>query len=369
MSLESALDEERREVLALLEGRPSVKRQGESPARAQSPAAAQSPVRSMLDIGNSPPMATRHTSIAMPIVGGGSPTSTTTPSVRSMLNTTSPPISPRSPYRSGNSQSPAPRNRLVSLGSLNLNPEEQYQFEMLPSIDAHALPKRVTQGGKKQQRAMSGVYGGAQDLLVGKGGVKDRGRHNSTSGGMLSMHHKSKSPSSRLGRSNSPGLNKNNLNLMSDPNKFTTESGKVIDMHNAYRKLSDAALVRSGGALASLPSRKGSDPTKGESVAPDGGVRLEKDYYADEDDEDAIESSDDNDSLSSDEEGWGSRPRRGRRRHRHKNDDKQTQQEARTAKSLLAAAEDESEFGHSKICIEIQRQELFRPIRCEANED
>jgi hypothetical protein len=128
---------------------------------------------------------------------------------------------------------------------------------------------------------------------------------------------------------------------MATPGKYMTDSGKVVDMHSAYRRLSDGALLRSGGALSSLPSRKGSDPSKGETLAPGGGVRLATDDYGD--DEDAIQSSEEDfdSDGSSGGEGWASQKRRGRRRTRQ-NEEKLGG--GRTPKSLLAAAEDERTF-------------------------
>ena len=345
MSLESALDEERREVIALLEGRtstPRPKRIGSPGARAQSPAAAQSPVRSMLDIGAAP--VPRHASIAGTGVGITTPTSPRFPSgssnVRSMLDPSSPPPPPRNPNRETASPPPIGRS---NIGSPKLNPESAYNFEMMPTIESHSMPKRVTQGGKKKQKgAMSAVYGSSADIL---GTTRDRGRHNST-GGFLSKP-KSMSPASRVpGRSSSPGgrmLNTNSFNLMSDPKKYVLDSGKVVDMQSAYRRLSDAALLRSGGALASLPSRKGSDPAKGESLAPGGGVRLATDDYGD-DEEAAVESSNDEDEDSEGSSGdiWESEKRRGRRRTRQKDVAPKHGSEAKKRpKSLLAAAEDE----------------------------
>ncbi|KAF2104305.1 hypothetical protein NA57DRAFT_30390 [Rhizodiscina lignyota] len=316
MSLESALDEERREVIALLEGRPAVPRAGSrdpgTRLRAASPAGAgQSPVRSMLDIGNTVSPTARHASIAATGSGITSPT---------------------------------------SLASPRLNPEEAYQFEMLPSIEHHALPKRVSQGGKKKG-ALASVFGSSSSSSN-----TGRARHNSTSGTLGSR--RPMSPSSRLGannRSESPAqrmLNNNSMNLMPDPNKYVSDTGKVIDMSSAYRRLSDAALLRSGGKLADLPTRKGSNPVKGESLAPDGSVRLEKDYYADDDDdEEALESSDEEGgSGGSDEEVWGSEKRRGRRRTRKKTAAKEDSESpapgdhdgtSKKPKSLLAAAEEE----------------------------
>ncbi|KAF2261995.1 hypothetical protein CC78DRAFT_329579 [Lojkania enalia] len=318
MSLESALDEERREVMALLEGRssaPRPPRAGSPHMRAQSPAAAASPVRSMLDIGGAPP---RHPA---------SPP----PTYSSMLNISSLPPGGGSRNSSRGPASPPPATRI---GSPSLNPEAAYQFEMLPTIEAHSLPKRVTQGGKKkQQRAMSSVYGDSSGIL---GTTRDRDRHSSL-GGFLGKKSGSPGP----GRSASPGgrmLNTNSFNLMSDPGKYVTDSGKVVDMSSAYRRLSDAALLRSGGSLSTLPMRKGSDPAKGESMAPGGGVRLATDDYGDDA---VVESSESEDSeASSDGERWD-RKRRGRRRTRQPDGTEKHGAEKKAVKSLLAAAEDE----------------------------
>jgi hypothetical protein len=125
---------------------------------------------------------------------------------------------------------------------------------------------------------------------------------------------------------------------MKGANQYISDTGQVIDMNSAYRRLSDGAILRSGGPLAGLPIRKGSDPVRGEELAPDGGVRLTKDYN----DEDALESSDD--SSDSSDEGWSADSRRGRVRTRSDNDDLVPElgfKEGRQPRSLLAAAEDE----------------------------
>jgi hypothetical protein len=139
-------------------------------------------------------------------------------------------------------------------------------------------------------------------------------------------------------------LNTNSFNMMSDPKKYVTDSGKVVDLSSAYRRLSDGAMLRSGGALSSLPNRKASDPTKGVTEAPEGALRLQKDDF--EEDEGAIESSDDEEysTGSSDGEGWGSHRGRGRQRTRQEdNNAGKNGVEVITAKSLLAAAEAERE--------------------------
>jgi hypothetical protein len=317
MSLEAALDEERREVMALLEGRKT----HQSRLRASSPSGAtHSPVRSMLDVLDAPaPQTARHASIAGQGVGITSPPPSA-PAIRSMLDPHSPP--PPKPK--------VPATRINAPPKINL--EKEYNFEMLGNNESNALPKRVTQGGKSQP----------------KGGIFASHEY-TRSEGSKALHGKSQkshSPSF-FGRTNSPKpsrkLNTNTSSLMIGPNAFVTDGGQVIDMSNAYRRLSDANLLKSGSGLASLPLRKGSDPTRGETLSPDGGVRLTKDYSID--DEEALDTSD-GESDSSDEE-WTGESSRGRGRTREDDEDEeskdgQTSKNKRQPKSLLAAAEAES---------------------------
>ncbi|EEP81610.1 conserved hypothetical protein [Uncinocarpus reesii 1704] len=366
MSLEAALDEERREILDILEGRRHAHQPAPRPGRQASPAP---PVRSMLDIAPDPG-AQRHGSIAGIGVGVTQPPNRTTAKpgagVRSMLE----PLAP-SPLRltqsatsspttdSAPSHEPADNHRRSSDSSAKglpeikkrqgVDPQQDYQFEMLPSIPSHALPKRVTQGGKlghhnnaMQTNSMAAVMSGgdihAPYPALPRG--RQTGRHPSLPG-------KSKSPPSRLGRSQSPGgklLNNNSLNLMTTPGKFVTDSGKVINMDHAYRRLSAAALSRSGGSLASYPGK----PTgKHDDVdgAADGDARLQKDYYFDTPEGGFSEdytSEDDVDDTSSGEDAWKSEIHRGRRRIRKKSDIETGESgskggEPRKVQSLLAA--------------------------------
>jgi len=325
-SLEAALDEEMRDVVALLEGRKTAAQQRQaSRPRAVSPGGvAQSPMRSMLDVGPSVPLG-RHASIAG--------TNTGISSVRSMLDTSSPAPPPglatRSHRPSHGSNSPPPAGR--GFPSSNTNPEDAYQFEMLPSIDSQAMPKRASQGGKKKPGAMASIFSAdaskrpeaRQGSLLGKGG------HKSVSPAPRTHHGRSQSPVTRK-------LNTNSLNLLSTPGTYVSDTGQVIDLASAYRRLSDAALLKSGGRLANLPARKGVDAAKGEELAPDGGVRLTKDYHED----DAVESSDSDESGSSDEEWNGARRGRGRTR---KGSGSQFDDERPIPKSLMGAAEEERE--------------------------
>ncbi|KAL5116401.1 hypothetical protein ACEQ8H_005749 [Pleosporales sp. CAS-2024a] len=299
-SLEAALDAEMKEVVALLEGKPKAHvRRADSPSvsqRAQSPGSAASPMRSMLDVDNSQRRSSSRGSTGIPFA------------------------------------MPPSRRRV--------NPESAYKFDMLPSIDAHAMPKRVSQGGYKdpKPRAMSSVYGTSSGFL---GAAAGKDRHNSASG----PFGRSKSGSPGPHRSASPATR--HLSPPATPaptssNTLVTDSGKRIDGDTAYRKLSDLALSRSDGGLAALPNRKGSDPIAGTTAAPGGGVRLTTD---DDGDESAVVESSEGDSDSSDWDDGSAfasskKKERGRRRTRKELGGTDSMgREIITAKSLFATAE------------------------------
>ena len=354
MSLESALDEERREVLNLLEGRPANHgisgRSPPPPIRTASPVP---PVRSMLDVDSAQP---RHGSIAGVNTGITNPP-LSAPLTGSMLNPYSPPAtkvsygasaSPvdgatglhRTHSDASTSGSHKPRAGSDNNSNNSNLPYSKDQFDMTSTVSGQALPKRVTQKGKKISSMASIMQG--QELEPVYPSNRERGRHNSTAG--LMGPHSSRSPSSRLNRrSDSPGtrmLNNNSFNPMPIPNKFVSDSGKVIDLNNAYRKLSNANFIKSGSALSSQSAQ---DPAvrarldSGEVLSPSGEIRLQKDYY-DENDEDAVETSDEG--RTSDEEAWGSRGRkRGRFKEARDNGSRSTSPQP--VQSLLAAAEEE----------------------------
>lgn len=157
---------------------------------------------------------------------------------------------------------------------------------------------------------------------------------------------------------------------MSDPSKFVTDSGEEIDLHNAYRRLSDAALLRSGGSLSALGERNLSDSLKGEITAPGGGMRMQKDVLG-EAEEEAVNSTDDE--VDSDEsfldEAWSERHHRGRGRTRRSKPGSADEKSASLGKgnseprSLLAAAEDER-----KLCKTENVSTGFVDITAESNQ-
>ena len=273
MSLEAALDEERREVLDILEGRPASKRS--PPSGRSSPAPSAAPIRSMLNVSTR----SRHGSIAGIGVGvtpsaGAAPLAPSGGSRHEVSITTVPPSSSSSsskesgldePQRRSSdsvTQVPAVRRRIQNKHGVDINTD--YQFRMLPSIPALMRPKRVTQG--TGMRAQS------------KGG----------------------SPSPRLGTSASPVRSASSTTAapaVSSKSRYVTDSGKVIDLDHAYRHLSTAALAKSGGGLA-VRSRqetaRNRDDRRG-SLSEDADGRLQEDDY------DGLEEGSDRDHSTDDE--------------------------------------------------------------------
>ncbi|EEQ31486.1 universal stress protein family domain-containing protein [Microsporum canis CBS 113480] len=366
MSLEAALDEERREILEILQGRPQQQNSQHSQQQGQQNQSARPhhvspapPIRSMLDVAPARPGSVKSSSA----------------SVRSMLD----PISP-SPLRETHSAASSPTSsartpsinesdgqRRASESSYNGLPSvgkksgvEAYQFSMLPSIPSQALPKRVTQGGKKSvtgngnnhnninakhANSMAAVMSGSDfSPLPGFPRGRQIGRHapgfapNSTS----PMRSRSPVPHSLN------SLNPLAANSKSNVSTFVTDSGRVINLDHAYRKLSNAALQRSGGSLANLPHIEKKELEDMAEMS-DSDARLAKDYYLDTPDGGFSEdhTSEDDDDISSDEDLWRMGVGRGRPRIRKKPEaqgpdhDTDDTDAAKKVRSLLAAAEEE----------------------------
>lgn len=373
MSLEAALDEERREVLNILEGRSTLNRgagNGQNSSGQTSGIRSSAPtVRSMLDIGEA--SAPKHASSAAQTPRNAKQ------NVRSMLDfgadepTRGAPKMPSSlqPFHNPGSAlhrptAPDPRPRAPNERE-GVDPSTDYQFSMLPSIPNRALPKRVTQGWKQSRAPITqgNELGSSQ-----KG--RDGGRYKINTG----IGGGSKSPSSRaFNRSQSPGIGLMR-GLVPSQGKYVTETGKVFDMSTAYRKLNDAAFLNAGGGLSNLPLSTAAGRAaaeKGEILSPSGEVRLREDYYpAEGDGDEAGESSDEGLTGGYDDEHWGQSGIRGRRRGRQRvgieGRDVGTEGPElgvyetegmiglgktpgpRETKSLLAAAEEEREAPFSK---------------------
>lgn len=336
MSLESMLDEERRDVLALLEGPPKMVRQKSATLSATGRSASplnkpQSPVRSMLDIDDD--FVAWHSALTsnngaatsprtlLPVrsmldFGGAPPAS---PPIRSMLDISVTPSSTAPPAAEHNqkakvTQGTHPRSysdaatRPASFGprsNTGVDVEAAYQFTgFLPSNPGNPFSKRPMQGGKRSPfpSAMSEVVRGGD--LGGMFG-RDRGRNSMPTTPIGSFSGaKSRSPHNRMGlRSNSPQVSP-------DFSKFRLDDGREIYSHSAYKMLSDDNLATSAGSLSSLGKASGRRRTlSGTTTLPDGSSsRLEKDDPVDG--EDVVDDSSDERQQSSDEE----RPR-GRKMH------------------------------------------------------
>ncbi|TGO19629.1 hypothetical protein BTUL_0003g00830 [Botrytis tulipae] len=374
MSQESAAEQERQEVLALLHStnarpRGSVSSTGSGHraggGRSLSPFAnmARSPVRSMLDI-DSAPAKTRHSSIGGTITGSTASVRsmldvktplTTSPAVRSMLDVsstastasgsrsaqTSPTAINHKTHakngRQSRSSSDAAAKSTIEFGPraiTRVDPNE-YQFSgYLPSNPGGpSVPKRNTQAGKRITNSMAEVVRSGVDLS-GFGGGRDRERHNSI-GSASGIAAKSKSPHNRFSpRSSSPAP--------TDLSKYAVlDNGKVLDVNSAYQRLSDANLARSNGELSML-SQKSRQNRPDNEYFDINGPRLKKDYVPMEGEESVVDSTDE-----SDDEGP-----RGRRKKARSVDGDDSERESttlgmgqakdsRTPLSQMAAAEAE----------------------------
>jgi hypothetical protein len=382
MSMEAVLDEERKEVLALLEGM-SNRAKAPSSLGARSPSphnTTRSPVRSMLDIGSDAPdppvvVITTQSSDVEPSAKKSPPhtapvrsmldiDSPPPPAVRSMLDVDSPspgsglkPVLSNPPSVESNFRAHATNqsvhSRSMSDASTKLadfgprssaslqGPYADYQFGgIITSNPGPHLPKRVSQGGKRSiiGSAMAEALRGSDMTSMLSA---DRGRH-SINGQTIQIHNKSKSPHGRLGvRSRSP-----HAGLLSGRGLSPAGRAFLADMQNesydqnAYRRLSDANLARSQGSLSELTRRR-----MNEDTAKSG--RLTKDYLGPDGEYLPEDSSDDNGTSSEDEGERGRKAARtfdrsvGSLTGNNKDTASASPETQRKSLSLLAAAEAE----------------------------
>jgi nucleotide-binding universal stress UspA family protein len=365
--MEAVLDEERRDVLALLE--PSAQRVVMSiNQRSPSPFTPRSPVRSMLDVSDSarPPI------VPVPIQPAQRSPPRPTPAVRSMLDIDSPPPPPPTVRSMLDVESPPPTAmkqvfsnptspidttfrapaanhvghprslsdaatrpadfgpRSSARGLLSPDPMNDYQFsDIITNSAGNTMPKRVSQAPFFNRGARSSMAEALQTLGQPSGGR---------------MGNKSKSPRGRLGgRSSSPGVGLLQPRHLSPAGRAIVAENKGMNFDNAYRRLSDANMARSGGSLSELGRRKRSDDLAGSG-------RLAKSYLTPDGDElPEEESSDDHHGSSSDDDEDAERGRKAARSFNPSStepEDDPTSPGSDTAGkrqtlSLLAAAEEE----------------------------
>ncbi|KAI8628461.1 adenine nucleotide alpha hydrolases-like protein [Xylariaceae sp. FL1651] len=338
MSLESALEEERKEIESLM----SMQRAPSVGPRASSPFMnPRSPVRSMLDIGDgpkSPPMRPPVRSM----LDIDSPPPPPRPATRSMLDIdsavptptsthTSPTLSFKAPVldsttrhrsMSDAASKPAPDLGLRSpplVSPRNADPTSAYRFhEILPTNVGQALPtKRGSAGASRQSTIGEALRGSDLSNLMLPG---EPGRT------FAFQKNKSKSPNNRFSlRSSSPF---GSASKRSQPqSKYMLDSGEIVDMNNAYRRLSDANLIYGGSSLAPL-ARKKPDYSDGYGRIAKDNLSPYGELLPDESDDEVANSSDEED-------------QRGRKLTTRAESHDNGTGAGKTAKSLLAAVEDE----------------------------
>ncbi|KAK5995157.1 hypothetical protein PT974_03553 [Cladobotryum mycophilum] len=338
MSIDAMLDMERQEVLALLESKNQATHSSQERIRSASPyAPPRSPGRSLVDIaedGRGSPSPNR----------SGRPPPTTQAPIRSMLDIDSPASPPPAPIRSmldiDGSSSSAPRPGRRSTPSsptwvLSLLSGKPQQWHPIPVLDPTLafpelnLPPRSKwfSSSKSNQSANDAQLRDALKNadLSGLQLPQDRGRNPLVSNRLNNNNHQSKSPQNRRwgSRSRSPATF----------SPLMLDGGKVVDMSNAYRRLSDANLAFSSGSLAQLPLRKRTEEV--------GEGRLIKDYLGP--DGEHLDSSEDDEPFSSDDEDRGRKtdPRSLDSEAIENGQKSGSEKGERKTLSLLAAAEEE----------------------------
>ncbi|KAI0477400.1 hypothetical protein GGR56DRAFT_637148 [Xylariaceae sp. FL0804] len=333
-SLEAALEEERKDVERLISNQQNSQRRTHSAgprpispyvANASTTSPTATPVRSMLDVET--PLPSRPAPRSMLDIDAPAPPpgsiNSPAPSIpaivthhRSMSDAATNPVpdlGPRSPPL------PSPRSP---------DPTASYKFsDILPTNVGQSLPNRrgSTTGSRSGSLAEALRGTDISNLVL----PADLGR------GLSLKKSKSKSPSSRFSlRSSSPYGTSSRV--PQSPTSFTMDNGQVVDMNNAYLRLTNANLLRGGSSLASLPRRK--------MDYADGSGRIEKDNLSpygellpDESEDDGLNSSDEEDE-------------RGRKLTTDAESSSQ-------AKSLLAALDDD----RKRIAIQRPYRSLFDP--------
>ncbi|KAK6332697.1 hypothetical protein TWF696_002726 [Orbilia brochopaga] len=347
MSLESALEDERLEVLKLLENRPSPKPGGGGNTSSISPTTPRSPplVPRAISPTRSPPRGGQSMGgISSMILAAERVSNSASPPPASLgYNPRSRDSSPHGSFHStASSSNPAPRllkDRDKDRDPSAFTPNAGYQFDMIPTLPgpynrrhgsnrmgkttanipaSPASSPTLTHAALSYQDTLSSIYTESGPFQPGGMGLPTGSQVGGRQMRLGTSARRSDSPSMHHNRSASPNTGNLSLSPLSSPplsintigpvRTLITENDTVIDLDSAYRRLSDDALRNSGGSLANLPERGGVAAhvraSSGESIARDGGVRLEKDLtfmVGDDGREIAVESSDESD-FSSEED-------------------------------------------------------------------
>ncbi|KAI0203589.1 hypothetical protein F4808DRAFT_24749 [Astrocystis sublimbata] len=316
ISFEAALEEERKEIENLMAMQQAPRAPSIGP-RSPSPYM-RSPVRSMLDIDSPPP--TRQVTRSMLDIDGPLPaakSAQTSPTLAYKTPVLNNSTRNRSMSDAASNPSPAFRSPLASPRNTDLT--SAYKFhDILPTNVGQALPHKRGSGSAARGSIGEALRGADLSNLVLPG---DSGRP------YAFRKNKSKSPNNRFSlRSSSPFGNASNKRAPPQAHTLMLDSGEIVDMNSAYRRLSDANLAFGGSNLASLARKKRDDS--------DGYGRIAKDNLSPYGELLPDESEDE--PNSSDEEN-----ERGRKLTTRAELGDDRAMSKGTAKSLLAAVDDE----------------------------
>lgn len=341
MSQEAAAEEERLEVLELLDTPPTTTTRGNrNPLQ-------QPPVRSMLDVTPGP-LPARPGSIAGIGVGVTPPSERTSTAIRLSEPASSPlwlsssvASTPTAPQIT-QSDPCTPSQELDQASAERQSPDVNIRSTDALSQTQNRPPSKAVQGKNAKAVAMGGFDVNA---FLSQSRGRDTSRFISPRG--LSLDSKV----STAGRSRSP-VNARFLSVnpyaAARSDRLITEKGNVIDKDKAHRHLSDEMLSQSSGSLANLPKASPRQGSESDAAVSPGDERLEKDLY-DSENNPIGTSDEESDTTSSEDDARPSSRKKGSKRDRKIPADlcsstkggESVPSESKPPQSLLAAAEEE----------------------------
>ena len=252
MSMEAHLDEERREVLALLaQTGPSRRSSSNSPFVTGTAA----PIRSMLDIGDDSPrvIPSRQPPVRSMLDIGDCANVPSSSAIQSgpsspLLEDSANPASNRQHPRSLSDSSPRRMEARPLPKVTNLNASNPYGFGLILSTSAP----------NSSRNRMRRVHPGPRlpEMRANKDGepILDRGSSISPNSSVLLGSTQPPARKLEFAVSRSPFLQAGGPRA--PPGTVVLDNGRFVDLNSAYRRLSDANLAMSNGSLSQLVNQR-----------------------------------------------------------------------------------------------------------------
>ncbi|KAI0142704.1 adenine nucleotide alpha hydrolases-like protein [Xylariaceae sp. FL1272] len=335
MSLEAAMEEERKEVEALISMQ-QASRRAPSVARSTSPYPnPRSPVRSMLDIGGDEPRSPPPQATVRSMLDVDSPPPTARHTTRSMLDIDSAVAAPTSTHTSPTLSFKSPvldnTTRHRSMSDAASQPATDLPLRSPPLLSPRATDPLSTY---KFHDILTPNVG--PSILSKRGSAAGVTRTGSLGEALRGSNNKSKSPNNRFALRSSSPFGASSAKRTPQQRSFMMGSDE-IDPSTAYRRLSDAHLAYGNSSLASL-ARKNLDFSDGHGRIAKDNLSPYGELLPDESDDEAANSSEEEN-------------QRGR-----KLTTRAESQDERAVKSLMAAVEDERKHVSS---VQPQYRSLF----------